>query len=243
MLTIMLFFATILAVTAQFKSAFKNNYSVVTLINTALQNEPHLLYQMNFSYYDSTVETPFTLQEQVNMDVKMSNGKMYYAADSIIEIEGHQKHVSISLADSVIILSPKRDYSSLFQASLMDSIFEQAHVDSAATTENFTDSIGTVTFYFKPNSYYKEYILKYSLNSTYKFLPLQLIMTYVTSETDGIYGRVKIDFQNYSRNPGMNKNVFNEMQYVTLTINGYTANSPFTGFNVIDQTQPEQINN
>lgn len=234
--TVILFSAVIIMANAQFASPLKNNYAVIKLINTALQNEPHLQYEMNFSYYDSTAVTAFTLQELVSMDVKMSNGKMYYAGDSIIEVEGHQKHISISLADSMIVLSPKRDYTSLFQAALMDSLFEQAHVDSASTVENFGDSTGIINFRFHTESYYKGYSLKYNLSKDLKFLPIQLVMTYVISESEGIYGRVKIDFLNYARTPAMNKNVFNEMQYVSLTLSGYVANAPFTGFTVIDQT-------
>lgn len=128
-------------------------------ISDLYANTPNLSFNLKYTWADSL--TWETLTDSTFLTCKLSKGRTFVSNDSIEYLNGMHYNVFVDKADSMVIAYKRQMDESLFQAPLLDSTFQEAHVQSMSITA-VNDTTWNFDVVFKPESFYSYYRMVYN---------------------------------------------------------------------------------
>lgn len=124
-------------------------------------NMSDLSFDLRYTYADSLTWHDFT--DSLSATCKISYGRSFITNGEIEILAGSEYNVFVDKEDSIIMVSRRHDYKSIFQIPLLDSVFMEAHV-SGMNIIKIDDSTWKLNVFFNPGSYYLTYEMLYDPN-------------------------------------------------------------------------------
>ncbi len=193
------------------------------------RNSPNLSFNINYTYVDSAY--PANIIEQYGGSYKIKEGKYWSMLDSMEYIQGNQFNVTVFHKDSIIAVMDRTVYGSLFQISVLDSVFRAGNVNDINVVE-LNDSTRSFLVRFNSDAYYNKYEIKYNLNN-YRINSVEYhIKDYTDSVNTSGVGIITMTFSNYSES-AIDPEIFNEGKFIYREGSLIWARSLYTTFKLI----------
>ena len=155
---------------------------------------PDLSFDIDYVYADSTA--PATVLESMSGNMAISGGRFYAMLDSTEFIQGYQYGLAVYYRDEIIVISDRQEFGDVLKLPVLDSTFQQAHVDSMNIVQ-VNDTTRELTIYFNSGGPFKRYKMRYDAR-TFLISTISYFIQNIEPETGGLTSRTAIITMNFS---------------------------------------------